>query len=352
MKMLVEVAGGSAPEHSGGRPTSGTENNNNNNNITGASGGDDALLDAYSNAVTTVVDSVSPSVVNIETSRPDAQGKPRGAGSGSGFIISQDGLVLTNSHVVRGATRIEVALQDGRRPDAVLVGEDPDTDLALLRVYAPNLKAVTLGQSRSLRVGQLVVAIGNPYGFQATVTAGIVSAVGRTMRSNSGRLLDEIIQTDAALNPGNSGGPLVNSRGEVIGVNTAVILPAQGLCFAIGIDTAKLVAGWLVRDGRVRRSFLGLGGQNTRIHRRLVRHFQLSHDSGVLVLQVEPGGPAAVAGVREGDVLVEFAGQPIPGIDALHKLLSGERAGQANRLVVLRGAERLDLGIVAAETRT
>jgi S1-C subfamily serine protease len=339
---ILEVAGGISPENLGGTPVSGSEAN------LGA-GGDDVLLDAYSNAVTRVVDLVAPSVVNIETTRKDANGQSRRAGSGSGFIISPDGLVLTNSHVVHGASRIEVTLQDGRHPDAVLVGEDPDTDLALLRVYAPNLKAVSMGASRSLKVGQLVVAIGNPYGFQATVTAGIVSAVGRTMRSNSGRLLDEIIQTDAALNPGNSGGPLVNSRGEVIGVNTAVILPAQGLCFAIGIDTAKLVTGWLIRDGRVRRSYLGLGGQNTRVHRRLIRHYQLPQDSGVLVLHVEPGGPAAVAGLREGDVLVEFAGQPIPGIDALHKLLTGERAGQSNRVIVLRGAERLDLGIVAAE---
>ncbi len=340
---MVELTGGSAADPAGGLPAAENKGGN------GAGETDGALLDAYSNAVTNVVDTVGPSVVNIETSRKDANGRPRGAGSGSGFIISPDGLVLTNSHVIHGASRLEVTLQDGRRPDAVLVGEDPDTDLALLRVYAPNLKAVTLGQSRSLRVGQVAVAIGNPYGFQATVTAGIVSAVGRTMRSNSGRLMDEIIQTDAALNPGNSGGPLVNSRGEVIGVNTAVILPAQGICFAIGIDTAKLVTGWIIRDGRVRRSFLGLGGQNTRIHRRLVRHYQLTQESGVLVVHVEPGGPATRAGLREGDVLIEFAGQPVAGIDALHKLLTGERAGERNRLVVLRGAERLSLEIVAAE---
>jgi S1-C subfamily serine protease len=312
---------------------------------------DAQLLDAYSNTVVRVAELVSRSVVNIEVQKGGGNVLSREArGSGSGFILSQDGLVLTNSHVVQGAESIGVTLADGRRPDAVVIGEDPDTDLAVLRIYAPNLQAVTLGESGSLCVGQVAIAIGNPYGFQATVTAGIVSALGRSMRSRSGRLMDEIIQTDAALNPGNSGGPLVDSRGRVIGVNTAVILPAQGICFAIGVDTAKHVAGWLIRDGRVRRSYIGVGGQNVKIPRRLVRHYRLPIESGVVVVHIEPEGPADEAGLREGDVIFELAGRPIPNIDALHKLLTEERIGNHTRVGFVRGAERLELEVVPAET--
>src|SRR5438132_986665 len=263
---------------------------------------DDTLLDAYSKAVVHAAEEVGPSVVNIEVRRRDG----RREGSGSGFVITPDGFVLTNSHVVHGAHKIDVVLADGRRPDAHVVGDDPDTDLAVIRVYAPQLRPVRLGESKGIRVGQLAIAIGNPYGFQCTVTAGVVSALGRSFRANTGRLIDDIIQTDAALNPGNSGGPLVNSQGEVIGVNTAVILPAQGLCFAIGIDTAKFVAGWLIKDGKIRRSHIGVGGQNVPLHRRLARYYQLPVNTGVLVISVTPGRPAERAGVRQGDVMIEF----------------------------------------------
>jgi S1-C subfamily serine protease len=318
------------------------------------------LLDAYSNAVTTAANTVSPSVVKIDvfksrsTGGPSRRGgdndRPGSGGSGSGFIITPDGFILTNSHVVHGAERIEVTLADGRRPDAHLVGTDPDTDLAVIRIYAPNLKPVRLGDSNQLRVGQLAIAIGNPYGFQYTVTAGVVSALGRSFRAQSGRLMDNLIQTDAALNPGNSGGPLVNSRGEVIGVNTMVILPAQGLCFAIGINTAKYIAGWLIKDGVIRRSYIGVGGQTAKIHRRVVRHFNLPNETGMLVLGVEPGSPASRAGLREGDIVVEFTGQPIAGIDDLHKHLTGAQVGVRSSLTIIRHTEKLAVEIVPEES--
>jgi len=311
---------------------------------------DASLLDAYSDTVVSAAEAVSPSVVKIDVRKNQDRNGRESGGSGSGFIITPDGFALTNSHVVHGADRIEVTLADGRRPEARIIGTDPDTDLAVIRIYAPDLKPVRLGDSNQLRVGQLAIAIGNPYGFQYTVTAGVVSALGRSFRADSGRLMDNIIQTDAALNPGNSGGPLVNSRGEVIGVNTAVILPAQGLCFAIGINTAKYIAGWLIKDGVIRRSYIGAGGQTVKIHRRLIRFYNLPHETGMLVIHVEPGSPAERAGLREGDLIVEYAGQAIAGIDDLHKLLTGTRVGVRSPLTVIRHTEKLQLEIVPEES--
>ena len=313
---------------------------------------EDEALDAYSRAVIYASERVGPAVVNVEIFKRARGGDDAGkAGSGSGFVFTPDGYILTNSHVVHGAERIETALADGRTYRADLVGEDPETDLAVLRIDAPDLTAAALGESQGIRVGQLVVAIGNPYGFQATVTAGVVSALGRSMRSQSGRLIDNIIQTDAALNPGNSGGPLVTSRGEVIGVNTAVILPAQGICFAIGINTAKWVASQLMRTGRVRRSALGVGGQDVELPRRFVRFYRLAAETGVLVLSVEAGGAAARAGVAEGDVIVEFAGEAVAGVDDLHRLLTVERVGVKSPLAFIRRGERREVDVVPVERK-
>jgi S1-C subfamily serine protease len=304
------------------------------------------LLDAYSQAVIAAVELVSPSVVTVELGRAvRGQQAQQAGGHGSGFVFTPDGLILTNSHVVHGASTIHVALPDGRRLPADLVGEDPDTDLAVVRVSASGLPVVKLGDSRSVKVGQLVVAFGNPYGFQATVTAGVVSALGRSLRSRSGRLMDDIIQTDAALNPGNSGGPLVNSRGEVIGVNTAVILPAQGLCFAIAANTVQFVVGRLIRDGRIRRSYVGVAGQNTPLARQLVRFYDLGVSAGIRVVSIEPNSPAARSTLHEDDVIVGFAGQHVESIDQLHRLLTEDRIGVVTPLVVIRGTEKLEINV-------
>jgi S1-C subfamily serine protease len=311
------------------------------------------LLDAYSQAIISAVEKVSPVVVNI-----DVRQQVRGRGqiqevpaNGSGFIFTPDGFILTNSHVVSQASRIEATLADGRSFAASLLGDDPDTDLAVLRINAPDLKPAPLGDSHTLRVGQLVIAIGNPYGFQYTVTAGVVSALGRSIRSTTGRLISNVIQTDAALNPGNSGGPLVNSAGEVIGVNTAVIMAAQGLCFAIPINTAKYLAALLIRDGKVRRSYIGLGGQNVTLPRRLVRFHNLPAAEGVLVISLEPNSPGQKAGLRQGDVIVAFAGQPVTEIDDLHKLLTATRIGVKSPLTILRGTEKMALDIFPEESK-
>lgn len=312
---------------------------------------DDELLDSYSRTVTSAVEKVGPSVVNIrvrKTSR-ERQREPEPGGSGSGFVIAPDGFILTNSHVVHGADRLEVTLADGRVFASSLVGEDPEADLAVIRINASQLTHAHLGDSKSVRVGQIAVAIGSPFGFQQTVTAGVVSALGRSMRSQSGRLIDNVIQTDAALNPGNSGGPLVNSRGEIIGVNTAIILPAQGICFAIASNTAEFVAAWLIKEGRIRRSWIGVIGQNVPIHRRVVVFHRLAADHGVLVSGIEPGSPARRAGLREGDVIVAFRGEPVSGIDELHRHLVGDVIGVSSLLTIIRHTEKLDLVVTPEE---
>jgi S1-C subfamily serine protease len=314
---------------------------------------DDEALDAYSRSVTHAVDVVGPSVVKIETaarassrrgrdakSRPDAPG-----GSGSGFVFAHDGLILTNSHVVDGSDRLTATLPDGRHLAADLVGQDPDTDLAVLKISALDLSVATLGDSSQLRAGQLVVAVGNPYGLQHTVTAGVVSALGRSLRSKSGRLMDNIIQTDAALNPGNSGGPLVTTSGEVVGVNTAMIMGGQGLSFAVPINTARVFIPALLREGRVRRSYIGIGVQDVPLLRRVVRFFHLPSETGVLVVSLEKDGPAARAGIRDGDIIVEFGGEPVSGADDLHRLLTGERIGQRLTAALLRGTERVTVTV-------
>lgn len=311
---------------------------------------DELLLDAYSNAVIQVAERVGPSVVNIEVYHASRRGStPTGAqeahGNGSGFVITPDGYILTNSHVVHGATRIEVTLADGRKTSAELIGDDPDTDLAVIRIHAPNLVPAKLGDSQTVRVGQLVVAIGNPYGFQATVTAGVVSALGRSLRARSGRLIDDVIQTDAALNPGNSGGPLVTSTGEVIGVNTAIILPAQGICFATAINTAKYVAAALIKHGSIRRGYIGVAGQNTPLHRRLVRYHNLPVETGILVISTESASPARTAGLIQGDVIVGLDDDPIASIDDLHRRLTEEKVSISSRLTVIRGTEKLQVAI-------
>ena len=318
-----------------------------------ATADDGALLDEYSRTVVSAVARVEPAVVNIDIKqqRMSRRGPREIGGSGSGFIITPDGFILTNSHVVLEAKEIAVNLFDGRELRAQLVGDDPDTDLAVIRIDASQLKHVRLADSEKLRVGQIVIAIGNPLGFQASVTAGVISALGRSMYSQSGRLIDNIIQTDAALNPGNSGGPLVNSAGEVIGVNTAMIRPAQGICFAIASNTARLVAGWLIRDGRIRRSYIGVAGQNVPLHRRVIRFYNLPLETGVLVVSVEKDSPAQRAGHREGDVLIAFNERPIGTIHDLHKMLVGEQIGVPAKLLIIRHTEKLELSILPAESR-
>jgi S1-C subfamily serine protease len=302
---------------------------------------DGHLLDAYSTAVINAAEAVGPAVVRIESGR----------GGGSGLVFTPDGFVLTNSHVIATGGPLKVTLPDGRSVTAATIGADADTDLAVLRIDAPTLAWARLGDSKRVRPGQVAIAIGNPYGFHHSVTSGVVSALGRSLRARTGRLMDDVIQTDAALNPGNSGGPLVDTAAEVIGINTAMILPAQGICFAIASNTVRYVASKLMRDGRIRRSAIGVAGQQTPIPRALARANSLAAASGVLVVSIEGRSPAAAAGLQEGDVILAFADSPVTGIDDLHRLLGEERIGVATPLVVLRGGRRRMLQIVPAESK-
>ena len=315
---------------------------------------DELLLDAYSRAVTGAVERVAPAVVSIDV-RLSGAGPGRRShsrmGSGSGFVFAADGLILTNSHVVNGATAIDVTLPDGREQQADLIGQDPDTDVAVLRITAPDLTAVAFGDSRTLRPGQVVIAIGNPYGFQHTVTTGVVSALGRSLRAKTGRLIDQVIQTDAALNPGSSGGPLVTSAGQVVGVNTAIIAGGQGLSFAVPINTVNTVLPALLRDGRVRRGYLGLAGQDVPLLRRVTRFHRLGQSSGVLVISVEPDGPARTAGIQDGDIIVSFDTEVVTSLDDLHRLLTEDRIGAVVTLGILRGPDRWDARVTVADRR-
>lgn len=317
--------------------------------------GDEELLDAYSQTVVGVAQKVSEAVVHINVDNPGRPGRQpagrRDNGSGSGFIISSDGYVVTNSHVVTGARAISVNLQDGREFAAKLIGNDPATDVAVLQINGDNLASVRFADSDRLQVGQIAVAIGNPYGFQYSLTAGVVSALGRTLRSESGRLIDDVIQTDAALNPGNSGGPLVNSRGEVIGVNTAVILPAQGLCFAVASNLAQYVVGKLIIDGKVRRGYIGISGQVVRINKRMQEYIGVNNPSGVLIQQIEPDGPAYNSELRSGDVIVAFNNENINSIDDLHKKLNENSIGQQVELRIIRNKRKERIRVIPAELK-
>ncbi len=310
-----------------------------------ASLNDDELLDAYSRAVIGAVDIVSPAVVGIEVGH---SGRPAGqpSGTGSGFLFTPDGLIITNSHVVHGARAVGVRLPDGRESEADVVGDDPATDLAVVRISGGPFPWMSLGDSSAVRVGQVAIAVGNPYGFQHSVTTGVVSALGRSLRGRTGRLIDDVIQTDAALNPGNSGGPLVTTSGQVIGVNTAVIMPAQGLSFAIASNIVRFVASRLLRDGRIRRSYIGVAGEKTPVPRRLAREHALAVSSGIRVAGIEPSSPAAAAGVEPGDLIVSFEGVAVAGVDELHRLLDEDRIGRPSRLVVLRRGALCQLTVV------
>jgi S1-C subfamily serine protease len=303
---------------------------------------DDGLLDAYSEAVIKTVETIGPAVVRVERERS----------GGSGVIFTPDGFVLTNSHVVHGPGRTRVTLPDGQSTLAEFVGEDVETDLAVLRIDGTSLPWASLGDSRRVRVGQIAIAIGNPYGFNHSATAGIISAVGRSLRASSGRLMDDVIQTDAALNPGNSGGPLVTTRAEVIGLNTAVILPAQGLCFAVASNTARFVASRLIRDGRIRRSYIGVGGQQTTIPRAIARLNQLAVSAGVLVVSVEAASPAATAGLQEGDVILAIADQPVAGVDDLHRYLTEACIGVPTTLTILRRTARQEITVIPTDRKS
>lgn len=316
--------------------------------------GDAALLDAYSRTVVQVAKEVSDAVVQIKVIKPkpkktNNRRRRNGFSAGSGFIISSDGYIVTNSHVISKARKIEVVLQDGRIFKPEVVGEDPATDIAVLRIDGDQLKFIRFGDSDQLQVGQMAIAIGNPYGFQYSLTAGVVSALGRTLRSEGGRLIDDVIQTDAALNPGNSGGPLVNSRGEVIGVNTAVILPAQGLCFAVAGNLANYIVGKLIMEGKVRRGFVGIAGQVTRFNPKAIQRFKLLVKSGIYVQGVEADSPADLSELEQGDIIIGFEDELVQSIDDLHRFLDEKSIGQEVQLKVLRSGVVINVAIVPVE---
>jgi S1-C subfamily serine protease len=307
---------------------------------------DFALLDAYSRAVIGAVDLVGPAVLHLQISGAN----DRVNGSGSGVVFTPDAYVLTNSHVVSGARKIQATFPDGRALAATLVGDDPDTDLAVLRLEGDTSVFARLGDSRRLHVGQLVVAIGNPFGFQCTVTAGVVSALGRSLRTRSGRLIDSVIQTDAALNPGNSGGPLVTGSGEVVGINTAIIGMAQGICFSISASTVEFVAARLIREGKVRRCYIGVAGQNVPLPRRIVRFHELARETGVRIQSTAPDGAARTAGLLSGDIIVTVDGVPVGDVDDLHRLMTEERVGKPVPVTVLRLSQKLEIVVVPRES--
>ncbi len=311
-----------------------------------ASAEDLTLFDAYSRAVIGAVDRVGPSVLHLQITGANEHAN----GAGSGVVFTPDAYVLTNSHVVSGARKIQATFPDGRSFAANLVGDDPDTDLAVLRLDGEAPAFARLGDSRQLRVGQLVVAIGNPFGFQCTVTAGVVSALGRSLRTRSGRLIDSVIQTDAALNPGNSGGPLVTAAGEVVGINTAIIGMAQGICFSISASTVEFVASRLIREGKVRRCYIDVAGQNVPLPRRVVRFHELARDTGVRIQSTAPDGAARAAGLSMGDIIVAVDGTPVGDVDELHRLMTEERVGKPVPITVLRLAQRLDVVVTPRES--
>jgi S1-C subfamily serine protease len=307
---------------------------------------DPDLLDAYSVAVTSAVSAVAPAVTHLNVTRGREQG---GRGTGSGFFFTPDGLLLTNSHVVHGARELRVLTLEAEDLAAEIVGDDPDSDLAVVRTRISNAPHVRFGRSATLKIGQLAIAIGNPFGFEHSVTAGVISAVGRSLRASTGRLIEDVIQTDAALNPGNSGGPLIDSRGRVIGVNTAIIPGAQGICFATAVDTAEWVLGQLLQHGRVRRAWLGIAGFNAPLARRVARHYELDNASGIRIRSIEPGSPAARAGLETGDLIVQLDGETVSGIDRLQRLLDADRIGRASTLMLLRRTQKLTVCVTADE---
>ena len=315
--------------------------------------GNEGSLDEYSRTVINAAEKINPSVVNIDVVKKiNRSGSSQDLrGGGSGFVFTDDGFILTNSHVVHDSDRIHVTLFDGETYQADLVGDDPDSDLAVIRITAPKLTPAIFGDSEFLKAGQLVIAVGNPFGFQYTVTAGVVSALGRSLRSSSGRLVQNIIQTDAALNPGNSGGPLVTSNARVVGVNTAIIAPAQGISFAIASNTAKFIAAQLIKEGRVRRGYVGIAGQNVPLHRQIVRFNNLIANYGILVISVGEESPAKKAGILEGDIVVGFGGELVQTVDDLHRLLTEKEVGAATELVILRNFKKMSVFVVPEESK-